>query len=290
MTEATRFLQTLLASAADTDFLETRLISGSGTVDQKFREIGRLRDSWASGSIALPIGSDTDGQWQHFFGAIPRARRGGGRDSLGNAVAVWADFDDEDLHPAFALAPSIVVATSPPRNKHQLYWLLDEPSSDLDLIERINRGISGADQASTDAAHLLRLPGFINIKYEDRPRAKLIRCDGSIRYSIDQLMVAFPPAEAVKHPSRSFSDDAAPSWLRGVYDAVIDFLTINGYNPRIFASGGALSLCPLHQDRVPSLSLHPVKGWMCHAGCGKGRLTRLAELLGIKVGRNHRQG
>jgi len=285
MTEATRFLQTLLASAADTDFLETRLISGSETVDQKFREIGRLRDSWASGSIALPIGSDTDGQWQHFFGAIPRARRGGGRDSLGNAVAVWADCDDEDLHPAFALAPSIVVATSPPRNKHQAYWLLDEPSGDHDLIERINRGIFGADSASTDAAHLLRLPGFINIKseYENRPRAKLVRCDASARYSIEQLVIAFPPTELVTPLPKRTHHGAAPKWLALVYESVIDFLHTNGYRPKMQASGAAQSLCPLHDDREPSLSLHPIRGWKCHAGCGQGRLTRLANLLGVRI-------
>jgi hypothetical protein len=176
-----------------------------------------------------------------------------------------------------------VVATSPPRNRHQAYWLLEEPCSDHDLIERVNRGIPGADRASTDAAHMLRLPGYINIKYPDRPRAELILCEGERRYSIDQLASAFPYFETVSTRPKRRSDSSVPSWLSLVFDALIDHLDTTGKRPRARPGDSVQALCPLHDDRVPSLSLHPVRGWKCFAGCGEGRLTRLANLLGVRL-------
>jgi hypothetical protein len=283
MVEAIHFLQTLLASAANLEFLEIRLIAKDRQPAQHFHRITALLESGFERRSNPGIGIATDGQRQHFFGAMPRSRRSGGRDSLGRAVAVWADFDDEDLQPTFTLPPSIVVATSPPRNKHQMYWLLDEPCGDHDLIERINRAIPGADLASTDAAHMLRLPGFINIKYEDRPRAKLLRCDGTVRYSIDQLVAAFPPSQLVTPRPKRTQHGSAPKWLALVYDAILDFLHSNGYRPKVQASGAAQALCPLHDDRHPSLSLHPEKGFHCFGCHVGGRLTQLAKRLGVRV-------
>jgi len=89
------------------------------------------------------------------------------------------------------------------------------------------------------------------------------------------------------HGSRSFSDAAAPSWLASVYRSLIDYLTVNGYNPKVFASGAAQSLCPLHEDRVPSLSLHPIKGWMCPVydlqGRAAGELVLSLVIVGLVV-------
>ena len=43
--------------------------------------------------------------------------------------------------------------------------------------------------------------------------------------------------------------------------------------------------CPFHDDRTPSLSINIDKGvWVCHAGCGKGRLAPLvARCLNISL-------
>ena len=38
--------------------------------------------------------------------------------------------------------------------------------------------------------------------------------------------------------------------------------------------------CPLHDDRLPSLSINLDKGmWICHAGCGQGKLASLIEQI-----------
>ena len=47
------------------------------------------------------------------------------------------------------------------------------------------------------------------------------------------------------------------------------------------ANGNYRSLCPLHEDRDPSLSVHPSRGWKCFAGCGEGNLEDLANRLGL---------
>ncbi|MDA1280869.1 MAG: bifunctional DNA primase/polymerase [Chloroflexi bacterium] len=81
---------------------------------------------------------------------------------------------------------------------------------------------------------------------------------------------------------RSTDSRTAPNWLRLVFDALVDRLEALGKQPR-FSGEQVLALCPLHDDRQPSLSLHPTRGWKCFAGCGQGRLTRLANLLDVRV-------
>jgi len=50
-------------------------------------------------------------------------------------------------------------------------------------------------------------------------------------------------------------------------------------------AGNRMARCPFHEDRVPSLSIHPERGFNCH-GCGKkGSLAELAEALNIPVER-----
>ena len=41
--------------------------------------------------------------------------------------------------------------------------------------------------------------------------------------------------------------------------------------------GGLSGNCPLHDDRNPSFSIHPVRGWKCFTGCGEGKLTELVQ-------------
>lgn len=81
---------------------------------------------------------------------------------------------------------------------------------------------------------------------------------------------------------RSSGSGPAPKWLPLVFDSLVNWLNESGKRPR--QSGeGVMALCPFHDDREPSLSLHAERGWKCFAGCGQGRLTRLANLLGVQA-------
>ncbi len=75
----------------------------------------------------------------------------------------------------------------------------------------------------------------------------------------------------------------APGWLGLVFEAICHYLEASGHRLRPGRDGGITTTCPLHDDRNPSLSLHPERGWMCFSGCGEGRLTLLAARLGVRV-------
>jgi hypothetical protein len=74
-----------------------------------------------------------------------------------------------------------------------------------------------------------------------------------------------------------------PGWLGLVFDAIVHYMESRGGRLRPSGNGGLVGLCPLHDDRDPSFSIHPVKGWKCFSGCGHGRLTILAHRLGISL-------
>jgi hypothetical protein len=75
----------------------------------------------------------------------------------------------------------------------------------------------------------------------------------------------------------------APSWVGLVFDAICGHLEDLGHILRPVKGGGVVTTCPMHDDREPSLSMHPERGWRCWAGCGEGKLTQLAARLGIRV-------
>ncbi|MBI2916486.1 MAG: hypothetical protein HYY01_00685 [Chloroflexi bacterium] len=183
------------------------------------------------------------------------------------------------------MAPSLVVESSPAR--FQAIWLLDAPCADVPLVEGINKTIAlcyGADAAACDRPRVLRLPGFANLKYADRPKARLVVCKPELRYTMGQLEAVFPPQlqATPRITGVPYSADA-PSWLALVFRALVDYLQAHDARPRPTSDGGILARCPLHQDHNPSLSLHPERGWKCFAGCGQGRLTLLAYKLGLQV-------
>lgn len=69
--------------------------------------------------------------------------------------------------------PTLDVATSP--GKAQILWRLEAPIARA-RAEGILRGLArtfGGDPAATDVARLLRLPGFTNTKYANRPPVEI---------------------------------------------------------------------------------------------------------------------
>ena len=106
------------------------------------------------------------------------------------------------------------------------------------------------------------------------------------------ISVAVPATEVVANApdpvaSRPYQEPdgrrEAPLWLEPVFQALVSFLEQRGYAPRWKSDGGVTARCPLHDDRNPSLSIHPTRGWKCFGPCGKGKLTALAARLGIRL-------
>lgn len=90
---------------------------------------------------------------------------------------------------------------------------------------------------------------------------------------------------SLKQPSikRINRNENAPVWISLVFEAIYDYLVGKGHILRQRLDGGFITTCPLHDDHNPSLSIHPQYGWKCFSGCGEGRLTLLAALLGIEI-------
>ena len=275
--DAYRVLIGLMQQAHPAHYLELRLIHPKGQARQRFISVAAVRERGLPAEIVA-----LDGHENVYYGVVPRVRQGGKASDCAFPISVWADFDNGKPS-AVPLAPSIVVGTSP--GKFQAQWLLDSPCPDLALVERVNQSIAhgyGADPNACDIARVLRLPGFMNLKYPDLPRSSLLVCRPEVRYSIEMVETAFPMTQTVGRvfPQRNSGD--APSWLVLVYDAVVDYLVTRGARWHRSA-GGLLIQCPFHQDEEPSLSIHPERGWKCFAGCGQGRLTLLAHRLGISL-------
>ena len=84
-------------------------------------------------------------------------------------------------------------------------------------------------------------------------------------------------------PPRSRSMGQPPGWLGLVYSAILTRIEAGGGQLRAQGNGGMMGRCPFHDNRNPSLSIHPEKGWKCFSGCGEGRLTSLAVKLGVPI-------
>ena len=280
--EAARLLKLLLQRCSDDEFLELRLIESGGRVSQHFISVPYLQRS-----SYVPDLGDVNGVANVYHSAIPRTRRRGTAEACGLANIVWADFD-EGFPDDLPVAPSLVVESSP--GKSQAYWLLKTPCADLDRIEGINRGIAAlhhGDGNACDRARVLRLPGFRNLKYPDQPYAHLVGYRPDRQYSLDELETIFKAPNVRNTPKplvRPF-EGGGPSWLGLVYRRIVEYLSERGYLAHSSADGSVTARCPMHEDKNPSLSIHPVRGWKCFAGCGEGRLTALAFKLNIGVRR-----
>jgi hypothetical protein len=89
---------------------------------------------------------------------------------------VWSDL--EECEPTnLRLPPSVVVESSPGR--YQAYWVLEDRGDPVE-IESISRRIAyahsfqGADRSGWDLTQLLRVPGTLNLKYEEQEPVRII--------------------------------------------------------------------------------------------------------------------
>ena len=166
--EAVPFLEALLSKANPGYFLEIRAVSRQGRVYQFYHQVRNLMNK----GMALALPFRLDGKANIYYGICPRVRRQGTADAVGEAVAVWFD---EITRPPPDLPPfDWLVETS--IGKVQGGYFLKEATSDLERVERLCRYLAaalGGDNVG-DRARVLRLPGFINCKYDGGQRACLL--------------------------------------------------------------------------------------------------------------------
>ncbi|MEI7929460.1 MAG: DNA-primase RepB domain-containing protein, partial [Verrucomicrobiales bacterium] len=166
----------------------------------EFRPIKPAEKKW--GSLAdLPglmpwLASSNDQRKQVYFGANPRKAPG-----LSDAAGVllgrclFADFDGgatrEDAVNRIAAAglPTPTALVNSGGGIHA-WWRMAEPIADAAAWTRAMKAVIsavGSDKGIHDFPRIMRLPGFVNWKYEHKPVAELLDVDASRVYPLDQL-------------------------------------------------------------------------------------------------------
>jgi len=129
-----------------------------------------------------------------YFGANPRKEKNVSQaEGVALARCVFADFDggvvvEDALARVRAAGFSMPTAIIESGGGVHLWWRLSEPMRDAAAWHERMKAIAsslGSDQSICDWPRIMRLPGFVNWKYEQTPRAHLWDCDPTRIYSLD---------------------------------------------------------------------------------------------------------
>lgn len=157
--------------------------------DASWLQMAESNPSWADYHQEIPEAVDTNNNV--YFGPAMRKSRGDAkRDVLGSKV-LWVDVDDI-ARPQSSLPPSFIVFSG---HGWHLYWILDEPVTDIDRLEELNRlladNIPTADTSCFNANRVLRVPGTKNLKDPEKPvQVRLRENRPNIVYSQKDIEVA----------------------------------------------------------------------------------------------------
>lgn len=142
-------------------------------------------------------GLNTEQQRVHaYFGANPRKAKGQSQaEGVALARCLFADFDGgvilEDAYARIKAAglpwPTAILESG---GGVHAWWRLDQPMIDADAWHDRMKAIAsalGSDQSICDWPRIMRLPGFVNWKHEQRPLAVLKDCDGTRVYPLSRF-------------------------------------------------------------------------------------------------------
>lgn len=147
-----------------------------------------------------------------YFGANPRKAAGASQaEGVKLARCLFADFDGgvilEDAYARIKAAslpwPTAILESG---GGVHAWWRLDEPMTDATAWHERMKAIAsavGSDQSICDWPRIMRLPGFINWKHEQRPYAVLKDCDGSRVYPLARFTKQASQTVVVQHKSMS---------------------------------------------------------------------------------------
>jgi len=178
---------------------------------RRFDREGRVRRHWVTAAdvptCARALESDNALGLNIYAGVNPRPHHGAaGNDCIELSRVMYADIDHAPVYEAVERVeaaklpePSMIVATG---GGVQSYWRFDEPCRELTWwVERQRdlRALLGSDPQVNNAERVLRLPGFLNHKYNPPVRAEIVEADPRRRYDWCDL-IALIPARRVDPP------------------------------------------------------------------------------------------
>lgn len=159
-----------------------------------------------------------------YFSPATRAKRDGHREAILQIPCLWLDLDrkdfqsDEDYKKAtqkivgFLLKPRFIIKTG---GGIHIYWLLKVPASkeEIPQVENLLKRLASyfqGDRKSTDASHLLRIPGTLNFKYT--PAREVVQIypqkEGEHNeYSLEDFDNLLPPEEEAPKENRQYTKE-----------------------------------------------------------------------------------
>jgi RecA/RadA recombinase len=159
------------------------------------------------------INKDENQRVHAYFGANPRRAIGASQaEGVALARCLFADFDggvvvEDALSRVKAAGYPMPTAILESGGGVHCWWRLEEPVDDAELWHLRMKAMSaalGSDQSICDWPRIMRLPGFINWKHEQRPLAHLYDCDATRVYRMSVFERQAVQSVVVK--SKSMSD------------------------------------------------------------------------------------
>jgi KaiC/GvpD/RAD55 family RecA-like ATPase len=147
-----------------------------------------------------------------YFGANPRKGKGQSQaEGVALARCLFADFDGgvilEGAYARIKAAglpwPTAILESG---GGVHAWWRLDEPMTDANAWHERMKAIAsalGSDSSICDWPRIMRLPGFVNWKHEQRPLAVLSDCDATRIYSLDRFRKTASQSVVVQPKSMS---------------------------------------------------------------------------------------
>jgi replicative DNA helicase len=142
------------------------------------------------------LNSDDHLRVHSYFGANPRKAKGSSQaEGVALARCLFADFDGgivlEDAYARIKAAdlpwPTAILESG---GGVHAWWRLSQPMTDADAWHERMKALAGAlgsDQSVCDWPRIMRLPGFVNWKHEQRPLAVLKDCDPTRVYDLKRF-------------------------------------------------------------------------------------------------------
>jgi len=269
---------------------------------------GKVKPHKATPQTAYSQAQKYAGKANIYFGVNPIHPRWKGGKPGGEDVAaiacVFADFDCGEGKPypdkaaakahidSLTLAPSMLVDSG---GGYHAYWCLVEPVPPDDKAASLQRRwveLVGGDKAAKDTARMLRLPGFANLKYEDKPITTIVEFHPERLYSLDELVALLPPEEPEEpeKPKLPEPKQEAPHHFSGwwqEWQESVEATAVQAWNIPPRGAGEWTSRnfsCPFHKDDNPSAGWNYERHFFkCHSTQCEGierSIHDIAEALG----------
>jgi hypothetical protein len=269
-------------------------------VEMRFRWPGRWQQLWFPVSEldrAARAADDLGQLGDVYVGCAPRIARSGGKDAVGRVWMLWADPDSKessDRLRKFRPLPSIVQRSGTADHFHS-FWPLSEPLTPA-ATKIANKRLAfrlGADCASTDIAHILRVPGSLNHKHAPPALVECVRLKPHV-FTAAQIVGELDNVEQLERPATTTVRTSGTRLAAGQLDVrsipsaqFVPLLTGHEVDSAGFVQ------CPFHkngQERTPSLHVSAVESrWYCHAtDCQQG--GGLPEFYALLHGRGVPRG